>query len=400
MIINQDTILKLVFRQGSDNDRRKVIFTTGEPVYSTNTRRLYVGNGSLSGGDVVGNRFLGHTTTLATLATNSYAVEGDLGFVLDTNKLYALSGSNGATIGNWKNIGGVYSAGDAYINISGDNRLSLNPLSANSLSVDLTRSPIYLNNGRIGLSPLSAYHVSSDLVTGPLVINNGRIGLPPLSAYHVSSDLVTGPLVINNGRIGLPPLSAHHVSTDLVQLPISLNSGRIGLSPLSANHVSSDLLVAPLILTSGRIGLSSTIPHQSVSTKTILVSSGLVSTANGINSTGIAVNPLSSNIVIQSNQLYAKFNGSLQSLAVSAEYSRNITTATRLGQGHYKFTYGPLPTNNLIPMVQLFGPLPAIPGDNVTRSSITSLSFSACEVNIFGESSISYDSDMAILITY
>jgi hypothetical protein len=389
MIINQDTILKLVFRQGSDNDRRKVIFTTGEPVYSTNTRRLYVGNGSLSGGDVAGNRFLGHTTTLATLATNSYAVEGDLGFVLDTNKLYALSGSNGATIGNWKNIGGVYSAGDAYINISGDNRLSLNPLSANSLSVDLTRSPIYLNNGRIGLSPLSAYHVSTDVVTGPLVINNGRIGLSPLSAYHVSTDVVTGPLVINNGRIGLSPLSAYHVSTDLIQLPILLNSGKIGLSPLSANHVSSDLLVAPLMLTSGRIGLSST--------KTILVSSGLVSTANGVNSTGIAVNPLSSDIVIQSNQLYAKFNGSLQSLAVSAEYSRNITTATRLSAGHYKFTYGPLPTNNLIPMVQLFGALPE--GNALTQANIMSLSFSACEVKIFGDN-YAYDSDMAILITY
>ena len=90
MIINQDTILKLVFRQGSDNDRRKVIFTSGEPVYTTNSRRLFIGNGSLSGGDVAGNKFLGHDTTLATLATNkSLAVEGDLGFVTDSNKLYA-----------------------------------------------------------------------------------------------------------------------------------------------------------------------------------------------------------------------------------------------------------------------------------------------------------------------
>ena len=347
MIINQDTILKLVFRQGSDNDRRKVIFTTGEPVYSTNTRRLYVGNGSLSGGDVVGNRFLGHTPNLTTLTENSYAVEGDLGFVSDTNKLYALSGSAGGFIGNWKNIGGVYSSDGVYINISPTNILSLNPLSANSLSVDLTQSPIYLNSGRIGLRPLSANHVSSDLVTGPLVVNNGRIGLPPLSAHHVSSDLVTG----------------------------------------------------PLILTSGRIGLSSTIPYQSVSTKTILVSSGLVSTANGVNSTGIAVNPLSSNIVIQSNQLYAKFNGSLDTLAVSAEYSQNITTATRLSGGHYKFTYGPLPTANLIPMVQLFGNA-STSGGLLIRPNIEYISQSACEVRLMASDSYSYDADIAILITY
>lgn len=395
MIINQDTILKLVFRQGSDNDRRKVVFTTGEPVYSTNTRRLYVGNGSLSGGDVVGNRFLGHTPTLVTLTNNSYAVDGDLGFVTDTNKLYALSGSNTGNINNWKHIGGVYSSGDAYINMSPTNILTLNPLSANSLSVDLTQSPIYLNSGRIGLRPLSANHVSSDLVTGPLVINTGRIKLSPLSSYHVSTDLLQSPILLNSGKIGLSPLSAYHVSTNLLQSPISLSSGKISLSPLSANHVSSDLLDGPLILTSGRIGLSSTIPYQSVSTKTILVSSGLVSTANGVNSTGIAVNPLSANIVIQSNQLYAKFNGSLQTLAVSAEYSRNITTATRLSAGLYKFTYGPLPTANLIPMVQILGG-----ADVIIQSSIRSISISACEVRVFDVAFEGRDANIALLITY
>lgn len=392
MIINQDTILKLVFRQGSDNDRQKVVFTTGEPVYSTNTRRLYVGNGSLSGGDVVGNRFLGHTSTLATLTNNSYAVDGDLGFVLDTNKLYALSGSNTGNTNNWKHIGGVYSSGDAYINISPTNTLSLNPLSANSLSVDLTQSPIYINSGRIGLRPLSANHVSSDAVTGPLVVNTGRIGLSPLSSYHVSTDLLQSPILLNSGKIGLSPLSAYHVSTNLLQSPISLSSGKISLSPLSANHISSDLLDGPLILTSGRIGLSSTIPYQAVSTKTIVVSSGLVSTANGVNSTGIAVNPLSSNIVIQSNQLYAKIDGSTGNTV----YSRNMTTTSMISSGHYKFTYGPLPTSNLIPMVQLFGNN-AIGG---LRATINSISFSACEVRVFDHTALQFNSDLALLITY
>jgi hypothetical protein len=290
MIINQDTILKLVFRQGSENDRRKVIFTSGEPVYTTNSRRLFIGNGSLSGGDVVGNKFLGHDTTLATLATNkSLAVEGDLGFVIDSNKLYALSGNNGSDVNSWKNIGGVYTTGDSYIDISSSNVVRLNTLSANTVSLDLLQSPLTLN--------------------------------------------------------------------------------------------------------SGRIGLSSTIPYQSVSTKTVLVSSGLVSTANGVNTTGIAVNALSSDIIIKSNQLYAKYNGLLS--ATSPEYSQNITTASRLSSGHYRFTFGPLPTANLIPNVQIFGT-----GALGYEARTISISNSSCDVKILSSNGTSTDADITLLISY
>jgi len=342
MIINQDTILKLVFRQGSENDRRKVIFTSGEPVYTTNSRRLFIGNGSLSGGDVVGNKFLGYDTTLATLATNkSLAVEGDLGFVIDSNKLYVLSGNNGSDVNSWKNIGGIYTTGDSYIDISSSNAIKLNTLSANTVSLDLLQSP----------------------------------------------------LTLNSGRIALLPLSANYISSDLLQSPLTLNSGRIALLPLSANYISSDLLTGPIILTSGRIGLSSTIPYQSVSTKTVLVSSGLVSTANGVNTTGIAVNTLSSDIVIKSNQLYAKYNGLLS--ATSPEYGQNITTASRLSSGHYRFTFGPLPTANLIPNVQIFGT-----GALGYEARTISISNSSCDVKILSSNGTSTDANITLLISY
>jgi hypothetical protein len=315
MNIDQNTILKLVFRQGSENDRRKVIFTAGEPVYTTNSRRLFVGNGSLSGGDVVGNKFLGYDTTLATLATNkSLAVEGDMGFVIDNNRLYALSGQNGSNVNNWKIIGGVYTS-SPYININSTNAITLNTLSANT------------------------------------------------------------------------------VSLDLLQSPLTLNSGRIALLPLSANYISSDLVTGPIILTSGRIGLSSTIPYQSVSTKTILVSSGLISTVNGVNTTGIAVNALSSNIIIKSNQLYAKYNGLLS--ATSPEYSQNITTASRLSSGHYRFTFGPLPTANLIPNVQIFGT-----GALGYEARTISISNSSCDVKILSSNGTSTDANITLLISY
>jgi hypothetical protein len=76
-------------------------------------------------------------------------VEGDLGFVIDSNKLYVLSGNNGSDVNSWKNIGGIYTTGDSYIDISSSNAIKLNTLSANTVSLDLLQSPLTLNSGRI-----------------------------------------------------------------------------------------------------------------------------------------------------------------------------------------------------------------------------------------------------------
>jgi hypothetical protein len=289
MTILQDTILKLVFRQGSDNDRRHIVFTSGEPVYTTNTRRLFVGNGSLSGGDVVGNLFLGYETSLASLALNkSPAVVGDFGFVTDSNKLYTLSGNTGSNTTDWKEVGGIYTSGSNLISINSSNVITLNALSANSVNIDL--------------------------------------------------------------------------------------------------------IDAPLILNSGRIGLSANLPFQRVSTKTITVSSGLTSSANGLSSTGSPMNPLSANIIIQSNQLYSKYDGNTSTV----DYSRNITSVSKLSTGHYVFNYAQLPTANLIPNVQIFGITPSVG----YAARPTYISSTACHVQVLSADGSKADAVVTILLSY
>jgi hypothetical protein len=48
--IFNNTLLKILFRQGTDNERQNIIFNSGEPAFTTDTNRLYIGNGVLSGG--------------------------------------------------------------------------------------------------------------------------------------------------------------------------------------------------------------------------------------------------------------------------------------------------------------------------------------------------------------
>lgn len=243
MEIYNNTLIKLIVRQGTDLDRKNIVFSSGEPAFTTDTYRLYMGTGNLSGGIPVSNITLGSTTDLTTL---NPGIVGDIAYNSDTSSLFWITANDGSNIGDWSKIAGVYS-GTGYININSSNLITLNQLSANS--------------------------------------------------------------------------------------------------------ASSDFVKGPIILDSGRIALSATIPHQHVSTKTILITGGLVSTANGVNSTGIAINSLSSDITIQSNHIYARYNGTIGTLL----YSKNITSSASLSTGHYRFTFGPLANDYYIPLVQIIG---------------------------------------------
>jgi hypothetical protein len=136
--------------------------------------------------------------------------------------------------------------------------------------------------------------------------------------------------------------------------------------------------------------LSSKIPFTAVSTNTITVSSGLLASINGSNVTNMAVNPLSSSLLIQSNQIYARYDGVSQTM----KYSKGIAT-TRLSAGHYKFTFASLPTANFIPTTQIFG-VSALGYD----ARAISTTISSCDVQILSGNSVKTDAEVVLLINY
>lgn len=101
--IFNNTLLKILLRQGTDSERLNVVFNSGEPAFTTDTRRLFIGDGATFGGVLAGNLFKGTVTNITSV---SPAEIGDTVYNSDTNILYRLKSSNGSNISDWEAIGG------------------------------------------------------------------------------------------------------------------------------------------------------------------------------------------------------------------------------------------------------------------------------------------------------
>jgi len=103
-----DTITKILIRQGTDVQRRTaeltgVVFSSGEPGFCVDTKRLFIGDGSRSGGWPIGIQNLGSVESLygnwqngfsfdaITQFNNKGASVGDIIYDRDTRSLYSLT---------------------------------------------------------------------------------------------------------------------------------------------------------------------------------------------------------------------------------------------------------------------------------------------------------------------
>jgi hypothetical protein len=103
--ILENTITKLLFRRGTDSERQSVTFNLGEPAFTTDSKRLFVGDGTTAGGIVVGNKFLGIYAegSIATVASFK-PLTGDYFFNTTASSMYFLSGSNSAQLSSWRSF--------------------------------------------------------------------------------------------------------------------------------------------------------------------------------------------------------------------------------------------------------------------------------------------------------
>ncbi len=101
-----DEFTKFIFRSGVENDREKVIYSSGEPIYVSDYKRLFIGDGSTSGGFLASNRFLGivnfNLSTYSSGIVSGYM--GDTVFDRTTNNLYALTGNMATNIDSYARI--------------------------------------------------------------------------------------------------------------------------------------------------------------------------------------------------------------------------------------------------------------------------------------------------------
>jgi hypothetical protein len=103
-----DIVTKIQFRQGTDAQRRTanstgVVFSTGEPGFCIDTKRVFIGGDSFAGGWPVGIQNIGFADKLFGTSTNGFTTEalglfnskgaalGDIIYDKDTRGIYALT---------------------------------------------------------------------------------------------------------------------------------------------------------------------------------------------------------------------------------------------------------------------------------------------------------------------
>jgi len=148
--IFENTLLKLLVRSGTDSDRKTITLDTGELGYTTDAKRLFIGDGVTLGGKIVGNIYNGSRPDITSGAGTPMI--GDIAFNSNTSSLYRLSSTNPTLLTNWELIGGVYTGANSTIKINSTNMISVCAISAFNISRDALGNSLTLNSGRVTLS--------------------------------------------------------------------------------------------------------------------------------------------------------------------------------------------------------------------------------------------------------
>ena len=148
--ILENTLLKLLVRRGTNYDRQQITLETGELGMTTDTVRLFVGDGTTKGGVIVGNKWAGRAANLTTLAP---VLTGDYGYDSDNHEIKVCVTGTGAAASDWVTVSNLISAGDTTISINAANQITVGTLSAGDISTNALGSSLTLDgSNKVALS--------------------------------------------------------------------------------------------------------------------------------------------------------------------------------------------------------------------------------------------------------
>ena len=172
-------IVKLKIRRGTEAQRTSVILEQGELGYTTDNKRIWVGDGFTSGGNITGNIVhpplsISSRTALATATT------GDL--VYENNFLYQLSGTDYSVLSSWGFIGSVPDANTIDYNASNKLHVIDNAISARNLHPDSVYS-----SGAIGLNATAGLSANVDNSTLTVNTLTNQLSVLTIDENHIAT---------------------------------------------------------------------------------------------------------------------------------------------------------------------------------------------------------------------
>ena len=147
-----DALIKL--RRGPDSERRNITFESGEAGYSTDVKRIFIGDGTTMGGSLIGNQ-----NTIGSLP-NPSAIKYDFFFDNTSNIMYLLSSEAGPD--NILNYARVSPIADEDTLIYRDGKFSLNPAYMNDSNNGFVRLSGSIMSGFLTLvgAPVLPFHAT------------------------------------------------------------------------------------------------------------------------------------------------------------------------------------------------------------------------------------------------
>jgi hypothetical protein len=186
------TIVKVKIRRGSDDQRKAIILEEGELGYTTDTKRLFIGDGVTNGGLAVAPQIYTplsktYSITGVTASVNEIVPAGSL--------IYQLTSSDYSALSSWAiistkpdNITLEYTGTDSKVlsiksNAVGGNSFNstaayefggIIATSSNGLSANVDGTYAILSSNKVTISPISADKISSSAIDAGLVGGNGN----------------------------------------------------------------------------------------------------------------------------------------------------------------------------------------------------------------------------------
>ena len=241
-------IVKLKIRRGTEAQRTSVILEQGELGYTTDNKRLWVGDGFTSGGNITGNIVhpplsISSRTDLATAAT------GDL--VYENNFLYQLSGTDYSLLSSWGFIGSVPDTNTIDYNASNKLHVIDNAISARNLNPDSVYSA-----GAIGLNATEG--LSANVDNSTIRINSNKLSVLTIDENHIASSSFGNGIVGGGGTvISVDATSTFSFPSGELEIA-SVPAGVVDANALKGSSVGTTLNVSGNVLNLATIGNGAT----------------------------------------------------------------------------------------------------------------------------------------------
>ena len=196
-------LIKLTIRRGTDEQRKTVVLEQGEAGFTTDHKRLWIGDGVLAGGHVIGAKLHQPLDSDGARLALETAQTGDA--VYENSWLYQLTGADYSNIEHWSDI--TTKPDLVYLQYDASRKMTL---VNNSITGDKFAATAVYNKGGLSAHPTLGLSANPDNITVGLSASRLQVIDGSINESHInSSALYKG---LSGGSYGKLQLSVNQTT--------------------------------------------------------------------------------------------------------------------------------------------------------------------------------------------